>query len=130
MLPSISHVVRPISKEPIEHPIEMPVRDSRSLIRHVDLAAFVAGYQADVDDGIRRRKASRIGEDVLEGLNQAIRGRAHVTAVPFDREADLGAIAVCQSQSVDDFGQERLHVDSLHRLLLELCIDSCEFPHP
>ena len=129
MLPSLSHVVWPIGKEPFEYAIEMPGRDPRSPIRYLDAAASIAGDQADIDDGIGRREAPRIGEDILEGLREAIRGRAHGTSVAVDSKPNLRAIAVCQSQSVDDLGQEGFHIDVLHRLLFELCIDSCELPH-
>ena len=129
MLPSVGHVVWPIGKEPIEHPIEMPIRDPGAPIRYLDAAASIAGDQADIDDGIRWCEAPRIGEDILEGLREAIRGRAHGTRVAVDSKANLRAITVCQSQSVDDFGQEGFHIDVLHRLLFELCIDSCELPH-
>jgi len=129
VLPSLSQIVRSICKKSIEHSIEMSIRNSRSSIRYFYSAASVAEHEADVDDGIGRRKAPRIRKNILEDLNQAIRGDPHVTAVSFNSEADFGSIAVCQSQAVDDLGQERLHVDPLHRLLCELRIDSREFPH-
>jgi hypothetical protein len=101
VLPSGTQIVRPIRKKSTEHSIEMSIRNSRSSIRYFYSAASVAEHEADVDDGIGRREAPGIRKNILEDLNQAIRGYAHVTAVSFNGEADFGSITVCQSQAVD-----------------------------